>query len=304
MTGSHFQRPPASAVPPSQRVAFWKGLTAHLDERDDLTCGKATSESWLFHNGSLNFGSLFSVARWRRGELRAQFALEGPSAAGVYSFLLDHRAEIDSRFESAPLWRSPQGSQTWLLETVRAGDLADEREWPALWVWLEGELTTLQAACRPLVGWVPPPATGRRAWDERLFFAELERWNPGALPPASELLAAAQTMMPDLAWGHGAQVGSVTAGLRHGGAVYRLVELRTSGTVALLLRKLTALPAYGGSAPRHELLRRLNQVPHLHYSDDALGTCPALPLPVLAEPGAMTAFVAVLRWFAETARAG
>jgi hypothetical protein len=275
-----------------------------MHDRDDLKCGRATSESWLFHNASLNCGSLFSVARWRKGEMRAQFALEGPSAATVYAYLLAHRAEIDARFEAAPAWRSPEGSQTWLIETSRAASFAEEREWPELWAWFERELTTLRDAFAPLVGRVPPPSGGRRAWDERSFFAELERWNPEASPAARQLLAAACSVFPGIAWGRGARVGSATPGLRCGGAVYRLVELRTSGAAALLLRGLKALPAYGGSAPRREVLERLSRVPYFALDEDALETTPALPLRLFAEPGAVAAFTDALRWFAVTARRG
>ncbi len=182
---------------PRLRLEFWSGFRQFVADRSAITCGRASSETWMHHDARLNCGRLFSMIRTRDGEIGSQFALDDLTARTVFSLLDDHRREVDEAF-GQPL--------TWLLDNL--GGLA--------------------RALGPFVGRsIPTPHRGD--WDEPSFFAALGEHNPCAAGPARRLLEWGRASLPQVRWGHGKQSGSFTPGVLRSGVEHSLVSVWTDG---------------------------------------------------------------------------
>jgi len=63
-------------------------------------------------------------------------------------------------------------------------------------------------------------------------------------------------------------------------------------------------PPFDDVRMRHELRRRLNEIPDVSIPEDAIMRRPSFPLPDLAaDPEALESLKAALDWFCETVRA-
>ena len=285
---------------PRLRREFWTAFREHAADAGIVTCGRASSDSWMHHNGHLNGGTLFTMVRVRQGEIVTQFTLDDITASTIYSFLQAHRSDIDPAFAETPQWRMA-GVRTHEIEVRRPADIADEQEWPRHFDWFLRQLGTFQRVLWPLVGRVP--LTGdTRQWDERSFFAELASHTPTAAAPARDLLRWSQANFPIIDWGHGKRFGSFVPRARRQGRLYGPVSVWTSGVVILRFADLKKEWPFSEESLRLDLLERMNGIPHLGLPRDAIDSLPAIPLPILAEPGALSRFLGSLTWFVGVVR--
>jgi hypothetical protein len=277
------------------RFEFWTAFREHATKVGIVRCGRASSDSWMHHNGHLNGGTLFTMVRVRQGEIVTQFALDGMTASTIYSFLKSHHREVDAAFSEVAQWRTA-GIRTHEIEVRRHADIADKQEWPQHFDWFVRQLAAFQHALWPLVGRLPPTGTSRQ-WNEHSFFAELEAHTPPAVIPAREVLRWSQANMPLIDWGCGKRFGSFVPKARRQGRLYAAVSLWTSGAMVLRFADLKKEWPFCEASLRLDLLERFNRVPHLSLPPEAIDSLPAIPLPILAEPGSLARFLDALAWF-------
>ncbi len=282
---------------PRLRLEFWRAFKLSMADDPAVTCGRASSETWMHHDGRLNCGRLFSMIRVRLREIGSQYALDGHTARTVYSFLASHRQEIEARFDAADTaltWRIVS-DRMHEIELRREVDLTDRDCWPELFAWLRENLRGFQAALGPFVG-RSIPAAHRGFWNEDAFFAALAVHNPTALRPARRLLEWSEAAMPTLYWGRGERFGSFVPTHRRGGSEHSVVSVWTDGLFVLRFGALKKEPPFCDQALRRELLERLNAVPGFDLPPDVIDLYPSLPLALLSEPGVMEALTETLDW--------
>jgi len=279
---------------PRLRLEFWRGFRQFVAERSAITCGRASSETWMHHDARLNCGRLFSLVRTRDGEIGSQFALDDLTARTVFSLLADHRQEIDAAFGRSLAWRVVS-ERMHEVEVRRPTDLERRDDWPELFAWLLDNLDGLARTLGPFVGRsIPTPHHGD--WDERSFFAALGEHNPGAAGPARRLLEWGRASLPHVRWGHGKQSGSFTPGILRSGVEHSVVSVWTDGLFCIRFGALARTPAFAAEAMRAELLDRLNEVPRFDLPAGVLDKYPGLPLRLLDDPASMGGFLSVLDW--------
>jgi hypothetical protein len=286
---------------PRLRSEFWRSFKASLEPAVGVTLGRVSSEGYMNVNAGLNCGSLIVMARVRKGEIGVQLTLDDPAAATIFSFLGEHRASIDAAFEMPPIWRAPT-ARAHEIEVRRPADIGDRDVWPGLHRWLREQLVAFRTVLHPFLGWSPPAGETRR-WDEVLFFADLEHFNPAAMPPAQALLDWSRTSMPDVYWGRGRQFGSFVPGLRRRGRVHSVISVWTSGTLVPRFAALRTAPPFDDEALRAELLGRFNRVPHFDLPRDVLDLLPTLPLALLCGDVALERFIEALEWYVAVVKA-
>lgn len=279
---------------PRLRLEFWRAFRQAMASRDDVSCGRASSETWMHHDARLNCGRLFSMVRTRDGEIGSQFALDDLTARTVYTLLADHRQEVDAAFWQPLAWRVAS-ERMHEIEVRRAADLERRDEWLELFAWLADNLDGLAQALGPFVGRsIPVPHQGD--WDEDSFFAALALHNPCAVGPARQLLEWGRASLPHLYWGHGKQAGSFMSGILRSGVEHSVVSVWTDGLFCLRFQALGKTPAFATEAMRAELLDRFNEVPRFDLPAGVLDKYPGLPLRLLDDPTSMHVFTSALDW--------
>jgi hypothetical protein len=286
---------------PRLRLEFWRGFKESM-AGSAVTCGRASSETWMHHDARLNCGRLFSMIRTRDGEIGSQFAVDDLTASTVYALLADHRPEIDALFERPLAWRVVS-ERMHEVEVRRTADLERRDDWPELFAWLAGNLDGLSRALGPFVG-RSIPVEHQGDWDEASFFAALDEHNPDAAAPARQILAWSRTSLPHLYWGHGKQIGSFMPSVLRTGIEHSVVSVWTDGLFCLRFQALAKTPAFAADERRAELLERLNAVPRFALPAGVLGKYPGLPLRLLDEPASMRSFLSALDWWAEVVKRG
>jgi hypothetical protein len=278
---------------PRLRLEFWRGFKQSMAD-GTITCGRASSETWMHHDARLNCGRLFSMIRTRDGEIGSQFALDDLTARTVFALLSDHRQEVDEAFGQPLAWRTVS-ERMHEIDVRRPADLQRRDEWPELFAWLADNLAGLARAVGPFVGRsIPVPHQGD--WDEDSFVAALAEHNPAAVGPARKLHEWGRASLPHLYWGHGKQVGSFTPSILRAGIEHSIVSVWTDGLFCLRFRALGKTPAFSSVAMRAELLDRFNEVPRFDLPAGVLDKYPGLPLRLLDDPASMRAFTDVLDW--------
>ena len=133
-------------------------------------------------------------------------------------------------------------------------------------------------------------------WDEESFFEALEVCSPAAIGPARFILEWGRHAMPHLYWGHGEREGSFVPAVRYLGTERSVVSVYTTGMFYVRFAALKKEPPFQDEGLRLELLARLNEAPHFDLPSAVIDRYPGLPLPLLAEPGAMDAFIDTMEW--------
>ena len=279
---------------PRLRLEFWREFRQFMAGRSDITCGRASSETWMHHDARLNCGRLFSMIRTRDGEIGSQFALDDLTARTVFTLLSDHRQEVDEAFGRPLAWRVVS-DRMHEIELRRPAGLERRGDWPELFSWLADNLDALARALGPFVGRSIPTAH-RGDWDEPSFFAALGEHNPCAADPARQLLAWGRASLPHLRWGHGKQSGSFTPSVLRSGIEHSLASVWTNGLFCIRFGALAKTPAFAAETMRAGLLDRLNEVPRFDLPAGVLDKYPGLPLRLLDDPATMGAFLTALDW--------
>jgi hypothetical protein len=147
-------------------------------------------------------------------------------------------------------------------------------------------------------------AAGSRQWDEASFFHELER-RRGAEESgvARKILDWSQANMPSIYWGKGQRSGSFIPGLEHGGIWHQAIGVRTYGSVELQFQYMQSKPPFDEEKKRLELLHRLNRVPGIQLSENAINRRPSVPLSTLVNSEVLEQFLETLTWFTNEVKA-
>jgi hypothetical protein len=136
-----------------------------------------------------------------------------------------------------------------------------------------------------------------RQWDEASFLAELtaRRGQPEA-EVARRILRWADEKGCRIWWGKGAQSGSFFPMVDHGGDQYWTIAVWTGGTFEVQFQWMRRKRPFEAEARRQELREKLNAIPSISIPPEAIERRPNLPLKVLASPGTLDRFLAVLDW--------
>jgi hypothetical protein len=279
---------------PRLRLEFWQAFKQYMAQDCAVTCGRASSETWMHHDGGLKSGRLFSMIRVRTSEIGSQYALDDACARTVYSFLQAHRADVDAQFGQDVTWRIVS-ERMHEVEVRRPAALERREDWPDLFMWLSDNLHTFQASLGEFVGrWTP--VCHRGEWDEGSFFEELAVYNGRAVQPARQILEWGKCVMPLTYWGHGQKEGSFVPVARRRGIDHSMVSVYTTGVFCLRFGALKKEPPFHSEELRLELLARLNEALHFDLPPIVVEQYPSLPLPLLQEPGVMDAFLDAMDW--------
>lgn len=136
-----------------------------------------------------------------------------------------------------------------------------------------------------------------RQWDEASFLAELtaRRGQPEA-EVARRILRWADETGCRIWWGKGAQSGSFFPMVDHAGDQYWTIAVWTGGTFEIQFQWMRRKRPFEAEARRHELREKLNAIPGISIPPEAIERRPNFPLKVLASPGILDQFLAVLDW--------
>lgn len=138
-----------------------------------------------------------------------------------------------------------------------------------------------------------------KQWDEPSFFETLtSKKGAESANIARNIFAWATERGLRIRWGKGAKHGSFFAVLDHRGDEVLLMAVWTYGLVEMQLQYLTN-PPFDEEAKRFELLNRLNSIPGVRISPDALSKRPSVDLQILQSPSAMKQFLDCFDWVIE-----
>jgi len=139
----------------------------------------------------------------------------------------------------------------------------------------------------------------QKLWDEPSFFEELERRvGPKDCDPARTLLDWAKSRM-DIWWGKGKRSGSFGGKYLKNGIRYDIFQCYTYGSVEIHFQWLKNNPPFDDEEKRKALLERLNAIPSVDISSDAVTKRPSIPLQVLRSEQAIKQFIAAFDWVIE-----
>jgi hypothetical protein len=144
----------------------------------------------------------------------------------------------------------------------------------------------------------------KRQWDEASFLSELEaKRGPGEAQVARDLLEWARVQKLRIFWGSGKVDGSFQPVLDDGAQAYYPFGVWTNGRMKIQFQYLMQQPPFADVELRHELRRRLNDIPSISIPEDAVTRLPGIPLALFAaDPEALKALKGVLDWFCDTVK--
>jgi hypothetical protein len=146
------------------------------------------------------------------------------------------------------------------------------------------------------------PASTRQ-WDKETFFSEMSQLrSENDVQLASKLFEWSEADADRIYWGHGSKSGAFVPVVHRGGVDYQVGAVMTYGTMEIYFQWLRRRPALEGDAERIELLKRLNAVPGVRISPDAITLRPPVRLAEIAQANGVTHFVSVLDWVVELIR--
>ncbi len=102
--------------------------------------------------------------------------------------------------------------------------------------------------------------------------------------------------MPHLYGGTANRKVAFVPAVRCLGTERSVVSVYTTGMFYVRFAALKKEPPFQDEALRLELLARLNETPHFDLPPAVIDRYPGFPLPLLAEPGAMDAFIDAMEW--------
>jgi hypothetical protein len=136
-----------------------------------------------------------------------------------------------------------------------------------------------------------------RQWDEASVFTTLaEKRGSDEVAAARKILEWARSQLPRFTWGHGRVDGSFAPVLDHGSVPHWLFVLYTNGRVEIQFQYMRLKPPFDELSKRRELLRRLNEIPGIQISEEALEKRPSIALAAFVDPVALKQFLDALDW--------
>ena len=140
-------------------------------------------------------------------------------------------------------------------------------------------------------------------WNESSFFQEIKiKCGSEETRTAAKILVWTKENADRIWWGNGARHGSFTPIAEHNNTQHYLFAVWTRGVIEIYFYYLKNKPPFENEDLRHELLRRLNEVPGINIPVDAIAKGPSVPLSVLKNEDALKKFLDVFTWVFEQIR--
>lgn len=146
--------------------------------------------------------------------------------------------------------------------------------------------------------------TGRR-WDRDSVLLELDTKRGKAEGDVARRIFQWAVGRGDLRlwFGSGQKEGSFQAGLDNASGYLFPFGLYTLGRIEVQFQWMLRRPPFSARERRVELQRKLNAIPGVHIADDSLEKRPSIPLQALTGHDALEAFLRVMDWSFEQAKA-
>jgi hypothetical protein len=143
-----------------------------------------------------------------------------------------------------------------------------------------------------------------RRWDRSSVLYELdsERGNAEGDVARRILEWADRTQGLDVWFGYGQKDGSFQVGLRDAAGKFFPFALYTYGRIEVQFQFILTRPPFDDHERRAELQRKLNAIPGVNISDEALRKRPSIPLAALTDGAALQDFLSAMDWAFEQAR--
>ena len=121
-------------------------------------------------------------------------------------------------------------------------------------------------------------------WDEPAFMQELEKnTGPTLVELAKDIHRWISPIVDEVTWGQ--TRGRMIPTIYQKGARHQLFVIRSDENTAVRFAYLQTKPPFDTESVMDELLRKMNDIPGLSFTQDAVGKKPAFPLQLLAASG-------------------
>ena len=143
-----------------------------------------------------------------------------------------------------------------------------------------------------------------RQWDEKSFFAELEKNHPARVEVARQLFAWSQEKTDRIWWGKGKRMGSFFPMVEDGDdESHWTFSAWTYGTAEIQFQAMKNRGPFAQEERRHELRDRLNTIKGVAISNDRIDKRPNIGMDVLREPTSLQSFLNTFEWYIGEIRA-
>jgi hypothetical protein len=139
------------------------------------------------------------------------------------------------------------------------------------------------------------PEVAERRWDEHSFFEELARRRPEQVQIARTIHTWARRNMSDFWYGTGATAGSCYPRLFLPDGRLLLFSMWTNGTIQMQFQHMR-IGALRDENKRRELAARLNDIPGIAISTDAVRRRPSFDMSMLADERSQLQFLDAMQW--------
>jgi hypothetical protein len=155
-----------------------------------------------------------------------------------------------------------------------------------------------------VIGQTKPPPPPPSPWDEERFLKTLsQRHGTKDAEIAVSILTWAKKSALRPEWGRGAKDGSFYPMLDWKGNKHSFISLWTYGRVAVQFLYMKDRPPFDIEAKRQELREKLNRIPGVNISANAIALLPSFLLSTLTDKAALAHFLEVLDWFVQEVKA-
>ncbi len=144
---------------------------------------------------------------------------------------------------------------------------------------------------------------GTKQWEETSFLADLlSRRGPDETAVAQAVLHWAGNQGLRIWWGKGREDGSFFPMIDHKGETFWTISVWTHGRLEIQFHMMQTKPPFDEEPRRLDLLARLNELPWVSISPDAVTKRPSIPLEVLTDTKTRARLIEILDWICEQVR--
>ena len=145
--------------------------------------------------------------------------------------------------------------------------------------------------------------TAEKLWNEESFMAALEdRKGPEQRAVAEELLHWIEPQVSYVWWGRGSKHGGIVPVIQTGDTKYQLCRMGTQGAFVFRFDWIFRKPPFDDEAVRRALLARINEIPGVHFGEDAINRRARIPFQTLTSDGCVEKLKSALSFFIDQTR--
>lgn len=147
----------------------------------------------------------------------------------------------------------------------------------------------------------PPPSPPSKKWDESSFFKEVESKRGANETDIARKIYDWGIANARIWWGSGKIYGSFCPVIDHKGVNYPFLLVGTTGSLALQFYVLKSRAPFDNDESKLlELLNRINMIPGINISEEAINRSPSITLSNLNNPDQLKQFLDVMDWLLST----